>query len=342
MAVEQAVTVDTMDLVKAIFDSRLINYSVDDLTDYMVIVSTALLPVFYCINWVWSFAKHTFLNIGEKPKFLEKADLYRGALLWMLVASYPYAFGAIESLAFEIIAQTEPANYAAWKANHGAIAVEMLNVDASKKTTDEGSIGGSPSTFDILGSILKAIGSMGSGMITQIFVFLGYIVSIVVGGLSYLISKVFFIIGPLAITFSILPPFKDKLDKWFGVWLGVTLNLLTLNLLTSLLIGVTMDSVESVGVAIASGEGDVLGGNYFAVTIFNVIIIVMYVLSFWITSFIVGSSDAGKVLSTAVGAATSMMAYGAMKGGAAAQGGGAAGAATSAVPNVLGATKNTQ
>ena len=337
--------VSTTDLVKSIFSSDIIVNSVDELTTYTVIVATALLPIFYSITWVWSYAKHSVLGIGEKPKFFEKSDLIRPAILWLLIGTYPYAFGAIEGLAFEIIEKTEPDNYVSWKANQGALALAIMNNNESAENganedTQQSSSSGFP---QVMWDILGAINSLGGSWISGIFAFLGFIVSTVVAGLSYLISKVFYVIGPLAIAFSILPPFKDKLEKWFGTWLAVTLNMLTLNLITLLLISMTLAPLESIGVSLASGDSASLGdGNTFAVAIFNVIMIVMYVLSFWVTSYIVGSADAGKVLSTAVGAASSLMAYSAMKGAGAAAGAAGGGSAASAVPNVLGATKNTQ
>ena len=177
-------------------------------------------------------------------------------------------------------------------------------------------------------------------LLYRAFAILGYIASILAGGISYLLSKIFYVIGPLAITFSILPVFKDKLDKWFSVWLGVTMNLLTLNLLTTILVSVTMESIEAMGTSVVSGTA-IPTGNL-SMIFFNAIIFILYALSFWITGYMVGNSDAGKVLSTGVAAGTSLLAYGAMKGDSVSTGGTGTGPSTSVVPNVLSATRDTK
>jgi len=76
---------ETIELVKALFDSTTINNGVDSMTEYIITVCPFFLPLFFGINMVWSFAKNSFLNLGEKPKFFEKANLIRAAVLWMLV-----------------------------------------------------------------------------------------------------------------------------------------------------------------------------------------------------------------------------------------------------------------
>lgn len=341
------VSVSSMDLVKAIFDSENLTRSVDDLTQYMVVVALAVLPLFYAISFGWSYARHTISNAGgEKPKFFDKMDLIRGAVLWFMVFTYQPIFGSIEGLAHEIIQKTEPANYQAWKANHGAITVDAL----TQKETVEEDLGDPRESDDksgtgmtaILRSIAGGFNQLASNIINQVFIILGFVVSTVVGGLSYLISKIFYVIGPLVIAFSVLPNLKDKLDKWFGVWLGVTLNLLIINLLTTILISVTMTEMEAMGKAIAQGSAVGMSGNSFALLIFNAIVIVLYILSFWLTSFIVGTSDAGKVLSTAAGFATNMI--GNKIGGmaSAAAGGAGGGAAVNKTASVIDSLKNTK
>ncbi len=303
----------TMDLVKAIFGSENLTQSVDDLTHYMVVVALALLPFFYALAFGWSYAKHTLSNVGgDKPKFFDRMDLIRGAVLWFMVWTYQPIFGSIESLAHELIQKTEPANYQAWKANYGAITVQALSDDegeeenpltGDREESKNSEMSGATGTLKM---VLGGINNLAANIVNRFFVIIGYIVSTVVGGLSYLISKIFYIIGPLVIAFSVLPNFKDKLDKWFGVWLSVTLNLMVVNLLTTILIAVSMTEMEGIGTSIASGTSVGMNGNSFGLLIFNAIVTVLYILSFWLTSFIVGTSDAGKVLSLAATGATSL------------------------------------
>jgi len=330
---------DTTDLIKAFFDSDVVNNSVDSLTAYIVTICSATIPLFYCIAWVWSYAKKSVLNLGSKPEFFDKTELIRGVLLWMLVMSYTVVFGAIEGLAFQIIEATEPSNYSAWKANHGAIVVEVLNPSEETISTSSGeelAVNNDSSNF------IPSPEEIAGTLVSYVFVLLGYIASTVVGGISYIASKIFYIIGPLAITFSILPPFKDKLDKWFGAWLNATMNLLTMNILTAVFIALSMESMENIGTAIASGEGaGIIGNGNFGMIMFNAFVVVLYILSFWFTSLVVGTSDSGKILSAGAGAATQMIGSalnkGSGKGGGTPGAGGAAGA-----PNVLGATQDTK
>lgn len=326
----------SLGLLHQIFGGASLAEVVDDLTTYMVAIASVLVPLFYGLSAAWSYAKHTISNVGDKPKFFEKMDLIRGGLLWFMIIAYQPIFGGIEAICYELIAKTEPADYQSWKANQGAITISALSKDITEPDTlngeeeqenpsdqDDKKIAESESTgmLDGIKRLVILVSNIGPSFTHGFFSLLGYMASIVVSGLSYIIGKVFYIIGPLVICFSVLPNFKDKLDKWFGTWLSVNLNMMVVNLLTTMLIAVSMDDFKSMSSTVTGGSMEGAFGPSFGLLIFNVIVTFLYLLSFWVTSFIVGSADAGKVLSTASSLATTAVTSGMLKMGGGALGG---------------------
>jgi hypothetical protein len=126
------------------------------------------------------------------------------------------------------------------------------------------------------------------------------IIRFVVEAFALMISKLFYAIGPIVIAFSILPVFKDKFSQWFGVYVNCLCVPFTCNLLDTIYFSIINEGMK----------GEVLA-NPISLSIFNLVFIVCYCLTFWVTSFYAGSSGAGKVLSTAVGAATTIASMGA-------------------------------
>ena len=98
-------------------------------------------------------------------------------------------------------------------------------------------------------------------------------------------------LGPLAILFSMIPVFKDKIYSWLGTWLVVKFSYLTLMILQTIAMNITVAFMQN---AIMGYTPDSIYLT-FGLGLMNA---VLCILSFWFTSKFVGSGDAGKVLST--------------------------------------------
>lgn len=154
------------------------------------------------------------------------------------------------------------------------------------------------------------------------------IIRIIILLMAVVVFKVLLILGPLAFAFSILPPFRDKIDEWFGTLIGVGLVFTTINILDHLVYEIFFQMVE---------QGYMAGAYDLAMLGFDITIIVCYILCFWLTSKWVGKGDAGRVLSKAVGLTTMAVGAGLAKAGISA---GGVGGGSGIVGNVASAGKD--
>lgn len=160
-------------------------------------------------------------------------------------------------------------------------------------------------------------------MVTNIICF---IIKIVVTGIAVLMTKILVILGPLAFAFSILPTFKRQLEQWFSTLTTTCLTLTTLNILDSLIDAMTGNIFAHMTWEDVISISSITGGRNLELIAYNLVVIVLYCSAFWLTSKVVGKGDAGRVLSKAVGAVTTMasIAIGAAAAGAVAGGDGGA------------------
>jgi TrbL/VirB6 plasmid conjugal transfer protein. len=160
------------------------------------------------------------------------------------------------------------------------------------------------------------------GMLTGL---LSSIIRIIISCITINVLKVLFCLGPLAFAFSILPPYKNQITIWFSTVLNTGFVFTTMNVLDAVFYQTMFYSSN-----VIKNSGGIQGAsNYYAVFAMNVTFIILYLMSFWLTSKYVGKGDAGRVLSKAAGVATAAV------GGAMMAGGGGAG-----VSNVANVTKS--
>lgn len=177
------------------------------------------------------------------------------------------------------------------------------------------------SYFDMTAQ-LKRIGNrlvnLPTDFITVIVSILGVVVKWIVFFITYAMSKVMLVLGPLSLTMSMLGIWEDKWQIFLSRWMTMLGNYLTL-----IAIDGTLQLVMSTNTLMSeygheASSPDVSIG-------FNVIQIVLYIMSFWLTSMWIGSEDAGKVITEATGKAVqgiARLASAASGGGGAGGGGG--------------------
>lgn len=134
------------------------------------------------------------------------------------------------------------------------------------------------------------------------------IIKWIILGVCVVIVKVLVILGPLAFAFSILPVFKKQMEIWFSTLVTTAMVFTTINIIDAIVGSIfvfILDPTKSDTMA----PGEVLA--------LDIIILILYCSSFWLTSKIVGKGDAGRIISKMVGTAAAAAGL-AMSGGASA------------------------
>lgn len=317
---------NAVDFMEGVFNNEAAKRATLDYVRFVQDVCLFIFPLFYSISFVWSYAKATFLNFAEKPKFFDRGELLRGLVIWGLIGLYIPIFGSVDYVAHALVKASIPDNFIEFRENQADIIKNKQAAEGDEdgnvqtEDTPKDSSEGPGMLASIGNSIAAALtGALNAFMYAQLEV-MGYIVMMIVMLISGVLSKVFFILGPFALLFSILPNNTDKMRKWFNTYLLLLFNPLTCNMLTGFLASLSNANMDSM----MSGElGD---PTRISDMLIALVVIVCYVLTFWMTSFIIGSADAGKVLSTATQmagqAGAAMKALGAMTGATKGAGGG--------------------
>lgn len=205
----------------------------------------------------------------------------------------------------------------------------------TQKITDDNS--GFFAIGQTLKRLLNSFQNMPKNMVIGALILLASIAKFVIFVLLFAMDKILFVLGPLAILCSYFGIFKDKWVTWLSRWLTVKCTMATFVIIDAVLIMIQSTStLENV-------YGHVWASPEFTVG-FAVVSIVMYILSFWLTSAWIGSAEAGKFLSSTAGVVTTAMtafagakALSALGGGAGGGGGGgAAGTAANLGGQVVG------
>lgn len=307
--------------IDAIFESGVLNSATIKTAGYAIILAEALLPIFFVFAILYDMALRTLGTAdGDRPSYFSKKELVRlAALMLMAGPLYLAIFWPLTSAASAIGKITTPTISQISEGREEVLQrieknnTENTNTDGTVAPPDEGEKESLSWSDFISGLNLFMFFNAGLKAAT-------YLIIVIIGGVmkmaALVLARIFFVIGPLAIAFSIIPAFKDKIVSWFGVYLNLLFVPIVINFLDFLYYGTIVEAFK--GSSITNPMVDLT---------FNIAIIVVYCLVFWITSFIVGSSAAGTVMSTAATLATSVAGYGMkMAGGA----GGAASAASKA------------
>ena len=185
----------------------------------------------------------------------------------------------------------------------------------------------------IMDMIFEVPGTFAHFLLGGIIALFIAMIKAVMVGISLVLIKLLYIFGPLAIGFSILPFMREKVVVWFGTYLTIALNLVTLNFIDMLLYNIM------IGETVALQHGNTI--DNFATTSFNLVMIVTYIMSFWITSKWVGSESAGRFMTAAMGMVANVAkgavgsAIGGVAGGGAGSGGKGVGMATETIKDGL-------
>ena len=127
------------------------------------------------------------------------------------------------------------------------------------------------------------------------------LIKVIIAMITLNVLKVLFCIGP-AFAFSILPPFKNNVTTWFATVLNTGFVFTTMHILDGVYYETLFYANKNVIKNSSAGLQSIA-----TTTAMGVTLIVLYLMSFWLTSKYVGRGDAGRVLGKAVGMATAVV-----------------------------------
>lgn len=104
--------------------------------------------------------------------------------------------------------------------------------------------------------------------------------------INSILIQVFFVLGPFALLFSILPGFEQKFHSWLSTFITFLFVPVVFNILDGIMVYTYKGVLESGAAA-----------TMYLHMVYNIVTLVMYILPYWIAGKVVGSSDAGRFLS---------------------------------------------
>jgi len=352
------------EFVISLMTASFMSNAVEVVIDRVVIIALVMGGAFYFINLGWNYITHSINSLSGKKSegFFSIGELIRTIVLLLCIFFYPTIAQVIsggvdflnsftapaskqsEWLDEQTVKYKQQADFNLEKIKKEALKdvltdpnktseekafaqkqLDEMEAELDSQSEDDGGGGFFDNWFEKIEIYLSNLPVLLLHGITAVIL---AIVRIIVIFMAAVVFKLMLILGPLAFAFSILPPFKDKIDEWFGTLLGVGLVFTTINLFDHLVYEIFYQMSVFPGI----------GGNYaFSMLGFDIVIIVCYLLCFWFTSKWVGKGDAGRVLSKAVALTT--MAVGAGLAGAGIAVGGAGGG-SGTVGNVASAAKD--
>jgi|GEM_PF-6587654 len=273
------------------FDATTVGY-----TWQILKVSGSLLVAFAALSVAWK----SLLKVLTKQTsaFIDFTELWRVIGLGFLMAMYIPMIGSIifinssiakmvdydERTIAEIRAQIVEKEMNETFYGYETEEEEQENVEDPFKEINEqvDKSGTAITSWDILGSATNP-NALGMMILQAIVSALTRITKWTVTMIITVLIKVFILIGPLAIMFSALPPFKKAINKWLSTFIALLITQVLFNILDSVI-------YLSFGQTINVWLGVDL-------IIFNITMIFSFLLIFWIASHVVGAEDGGAILS---------------------------------------------
>lgn len=254
-------------------------------TGYCIGVAEALMPLFFFVSLCWNYVQ-TWIREGHRGRFYNPVELKRTLTVAILIPLIPAMFGFIHVLG-DGVARVFEMDITEKKDALVMLTKKLLRVGEKQKIN---LLGLSMSmVLDVFSSVMMFCSLLGMYIIRfvmQIFVavFIDFLI----------------MVSPLAMAFSLIPAFKDQMTRMLAVFtnacfVGVTINVLD-RLFFDSLIGSAVSTLDD------SGSGVLFNKVLFTSICFAIMI--LYLLSIWLTSKYVGAPSAAAVVGMAVTAAT--------------------------------------
>ncbi|MEQ9218927.1 MAG: hypothetical protein RLO17_12845 [Cyclobacteriaceae bacterium] len=142
--------------------------------------------------------------------------------------------------------------------------------------------------WDYLGMSLSPA-SAGAFFMDSIVITLASVIRVIMQALLKILSIIMFVFGPYAFVASILPIWKDKISVWFNSFITIYFCYVVFNILDRILYyNLFKDLFSSMNALEFTAHQSL---------VLNIAILIVYLLPFWISGKVVGSSDSGRFLS---------------------------------------------
>ncbi len=273
-------------------------------------IAGVLIPLFAVITLGWNFVMTFIKNFPERPKFFEWSEIARVMVLIGLVSLYRPLIGSVATLANALNRSTVPSSALVSQ------SIDSFEEHLKDQVAPPGSTGSTkpvnpdpnmqvkplPQTespevnfswSDFLSSPFNVIIAILQGIVVVILAVVGIVIKLA----AQVLAKIMYALGPLAIAFSILPNFRDRLVSWFNSYTNLLLVATTLNIIDMIVMGSFW----------GAAQGDISTYQPLSVLLIDCVVIIVYCFAFWLTSKWCGSNDAGKVLTSGIQTATAML-----------------------------------
>lgn len=322
------------------FNAKIIDSAMDSLISKYQLIASGLAITLFLITLAWNYGSTAIKNLKDKNAefFVDYEDIARTLIILGVISIYSPIIGTLiggieqfnnltkpsEAQAHyygELTAQVAQGSTASVydfeiKADEAKLAEpgldqttrSVVEYHLNELNAKKNNLGSKlqPSSTGVKAENYSSLWDTVSSAISQPFkllndclVWLSWLVvsliRIIVTSITINVLKVLIVIGPLAFAFSILPLFKNQINIWFGTLLGTGLVFTTMNILDSILLAQLNHFKTEDSSTIVGDSTSILG---MALTI-----IIMYLLSFWLTTKFVGKGDGGKAVGKAVGVA---------------------------------------
>lgn len=269
-----------------------------------VLIAECLAPIFIGLSMAYMFVT-TWINNGHRGQFWNPAEVKRLLTVMLLIPAIPVLMSFIMTI--------------------GHVCAEATAMDVGDKFAGIEKLWdkvqeGPEEDFSLLFLSLTIVYKLMALFVMVISILFMYIIKFVILLFSGVFIQYCIIISPLAMAFSILPIFKDQVEKLMQVFFNACFVGLTMNILDNLFFDTLFTKIIS---SLNDPTADIFNYMVIASTCFTMCI--FYLMAFWLTAKYVGSPGAAAVMSMATTAVT-MATMAAMKMGGAA-GGGAGGSA---------------
>jgi hypothetical protein len=302
---------------------------ISGITIGMVAIAGALATSFIFISIAWNYIS-TIIKGG--PNTFSLAEVSRIWMLWLLIGAFPivmaipsYFAEALRTGTAALVNQTDIDNYQQYinlRSNYEASLEQMDSTKANKymlqsntstangttpvpnnnnNISPNGSAVDANAEPSLWNSVLNLFSYQQAlaTIITGIIFILSQILKLAILAFCVAGSKVLFCIGPLAVAFSVLPWWKDKLLDWFNFYCTLLFTPVIMNVIDAIAMHHLYENFQTY-VITSSNPTSTLTQNLFASAALDLTILFLYFSALTITSKVVGSADAGRVFSEGV------------------------------------------
>ncbi len=292
------------ELIRSIINDPYLTEEIEELAWKTRQIALLFGGLFFAINWIWSVA----LKLGkfDMQKWWSPEQLTRGIVLYVFMAWYPQIMSIPSTVINLVVKAVSLDEYEYRVAAQAYAKIEEAYLDpenpAFKDNIDKdgnATVGIEPEDNDRSFWGVMRSGNIGMIILNSLAFAIAQIVSVVIQAFAVMLGKVLYVLGPLTIMFSMLPFFKDRLAAWFTLWVNTQFVFVPLMILDSIFLG--MNQVIA--------EQPILGAPA-PILLFNITLILLYMMAFWATAKIAGNDAASKVLGTGVTAASMLLGAG--------------------------------